>query len=432
MAGEHNNIFRPYEHHAIHHEDPLSRAAVLLMRLVPLAYQCFLDLATLGPEETPVRVSVADLPKGEFSVQRAPLKDDKARNLLSVFLTPGAEAPKGRIPVDVITARNAIHDGFIRHKQELIVVIEAKRYDQPNYEQARSPGRMDIEQPGSVRFVSWTALVERWSELSDNGFLSHAESELLEDFLDLLNDNEQINPFSRLSRCRGRDLPVALRLQNLLSDTFERPAHPRWESWESGGEIPGILGSADRLLLTRSAHEPFVRLGVWAGLTQQQKNIFYSDPGRLEQLAAAVSEQRDSHWTVHVEWMLELKPPRFENPTQTLAKTEVDPRSRLLSTQRLAHKLNRRVQEPDLASYLEDFIAAGLTSEKKVGPALLELETSGYSEWRLVAPAYVYCAWPLDQATELDQPDNPVGNPFEVEIKAAATWLLRIVGADLP
>jgi hypothetical protein len=137
----HSNTFRPFEHHTDHHEDPVSRAAVLVMRRVPLAYQCILDLATRG-EPDDRRFSVAELPKGEFSVQRKPAERDQAGHLLSVFLTPGAEPPEDGVAVDVTTLRNARHDGFIRHGSELIVVVEAKRWNQPDYEQARLPGRM--------------------------------------------------------------------------------------------------------------------------------------------------------------------------------------------------------------------------------------------------------------------------------------------------
>jgi hypothetical protein len=71
MAGSHDNIFRPFEHHPAPHEDHLSRAAVLVMRSVPLAYQCLLDLAGPGCHATaPYGFSVAELPSGEFHVQR--------------------------------------------------------------------------------------------------------------------------------------------------------------------------------------------------------------------------------------------------------------------------------------------------------------------------------------------------------------------------
>jgi hypothetical protein len=337
------------------------------MRHVPLAYQCFLDLAERTPEDVAARrFSLAQLPSGEFSVQRKPSEDDRARNLLSVFLTPGAEAPDDPIPVDTETARAARHDGFIRHGEDLIVVIEAKRYDQPDCEQARSPGRMVIEHPGNVRFVSWTELVDQWLGLTEKRLLSHAESELLDDFLELLADNEQINPFSKLSRCLGRDEPIALRLKNLLGSALDRSAEPRWEYWESGGEINGLSGSAARLLLTKYSTDSWIRLGLWAGLTQHQKNVFYGDSSRLETLAAAAAAAgpETSHWTVQVESMLEVKPPRFDQPTDRLSESDSDLRVRLLSIRRLAHKLNMNIPTSGLANHLEDFVEAGLTSRE--------------------------------------------------------------------
>ena len=163
MAGSvHNNLFRAFASRPDHHEDPLSRAAVLVMRLVPLAYQCFLDLATR--DDPGSRESLATLPRGEFSVQREPA-GDSAERLLSVFLTPqGGGAPDHPVPVELGRRRGnrgARHDGFIQHEGELIVVIEAKRHDEQGWHQAQYPGELDVDRAGVVRFVSWTELVDQ-------------------------------------------------------------------------------------------------------------------------------------------------------------------------------------------------------------------------------------------------------------------------------
>lgn len=432
MSIDHSNIFRTFERTPDYYEDLLSRAAVLLMRHVPLAYQCLLDLA--APDSgtaTASRFSIATLPPGVFSVQRKPSHDDRARNLLSVFLTPEPGPPERPVPVDLGMRQSVRHDGFIKHGEELIVVIEAKRRDQPDYEQARCPGPMEVEHAGNVRFVSWTALVDQWLALDENGLLAHAEAALLEDFMELLGENEQINPFSRLSRCRGRVQPTGRRLQVLLGAALGRPVEPLSLWWGSGGRLDGLGGSASRLVLSYYAPEDRIRLRLWPAIRQGEKDIFYSDKVRLDQLAASNGMQSGGHWTLHVEWMLELKPPRFDVCTVTLEGGSTDVGRRLRSIAELADRLNVKVQRMGVAAYLKDFVAAGLTTQDVVDNAVAEIEQTNFSEWKVVASAEVYCAWMLKDATRLDTP-GPHRNQFEDEVRQAAEHLVAFVGATLP
>jgi hypothetical protein len=209
-----------------------------------------------------------------------------------------------------------------------------------------------------------------------------------------------------------------------------RPASPRWEWWEAGGEVEAT-GSAGLLLLTKFPNEHQIRLGIWAGLTQHQKNVFYADAERLKRLSDAVGSNPRGHWTLHLQWMLELKPPRFDHGTQRLVDKEDDIAGRLLATQALVHKLNTTVPKSQLKSFVVDFIDAGLTTREAFEGALDKSNSYGYAHWKLIAPVYAYCTWELDDAIRLDDPNRSGQNPLEAEIADAAGWLTQLVGAEI-
>jgi hypothetical protein len=424
----HNNLFLPSERQPDYYEDPLSRAAVLVMRLVPLAYQSFLDLAC-GDEH---RESVALLPRGDFKVQRSPSANDTAERLLSVFLTPNAETPERPVPVRVDVERDARHDGFIQHESELIVVIEAKRHDQQGWEQAEFPGRMDIEVPGTVRFVKWVDLADHWTRLTeDPGLVGPAEREIIRDFLALAVANPQINATSRLARCQRLALPIAIRLQAILSQALNRQADAR-SGWGPGGEFTGLSGAASVLALSihSDTDPPEVRLQVWAALQRAEADAFYGDLDRLGAVAAKANVAGDGRWTWHVWTALELKSQRDTHKADlTGANTDLEPR--FLAVAELKGQLNRMVPKGELAERLKPFLVAGLTSQEDVDDALGEIGDYGYSKWKLVAPANVYCAWPLEVATEMDDEDRPERNHFVGEVRKAAGQLTRLVGTYL-
>lgn len=56
----HLSIFRPYERDA-KHEDQLTRAALIVMKLMPLAHEAFLSLSKCEP--------VSALPRPRFEMQ---------------------------------------------------------------------------------------------------------------------------------------------------------------------------------------------------------------------------------------------------------------------------------------------------------------------------------------------------------------------------
>lgn len=120
----HLSVFRPYDRDP-GHEDQLTRAALVLMRLVPLAQEAFLRLATDH--------GLVDLPPGQFDMQTAQLADSpgtpseedspegeaEVEELRSVFLSPDADRPLGKSQVDIEHPRRQRFDGVVRYLPKL-------------------------------------------------------------------------------------------------------------------------------------------------------------------------------------------------------------------------------------------------------------------------------------------------------------------------
>ena len=82
----HLSIFRPYDR-AAKHEDQLTRAALIVLKLVPLAHEAFLALAKCK--------SLSALPRPRFDMQTGKLvplgtevEEQEVSELVSVFLGP--------------------------------------------------------------------------------------------------------------------------------------------------------------------------------------------------------------------------------------------------------------------------------------------------------------------------------------------------------
>ena len=372
------------------------------------------------------------MPRGDFKVQRKPSGNDTAERLLSVFLTPNAQTPERPVPVDVDVERGARHDGFIQHESELIVVIEAKRHDQQGWQQAEFPGKMHIEAPGTVRFVNWVDLTDQWMRLTeDPALVGHAEREIIWDFLALASANPQISPTSRLARCLRLELPIAFRLQTILSQAVGREADAR-SGWGPGGEFTGLDGTASRLALSILDGEraPQVLLSVWAGIQGPEADRLYSDPERLREIAAKTSVPGDGRWTWHVWAPLELKSQRDTNKVEITDAVD-DLEWRFLAAAGLKDQLNRMVPTDQLAKWLKPFVKVRLATQGEVDAALVDIHNYGHAKWKAVAPAHVYCEWPLEVATELDDDDRPERNSFVGEVRKAAGQLTELVGVDL-
>jgi hypothetical protein len=211
----HLNVFVPYERDRSL-EDDLTRAAMIIIRYVPLAREAFLclsgapsltNLATAGDVEIQTRDVLPRGGSGELG------------QLISVFLTPD-EASASEQPVTVSDSdRGQRLDGVLRFEQDLAIVVESKIREGADAWQASTVNLAGVEsrEDARVKRIAWHDLLEAWRRLQDLTLLTPAENLLMEDLFDFAEDAfPQVMPFRKLHQARGHEGRLGRFLRNVL------------------------------------------------------------------------------------------------------------------------------------------------------------------------------------------------------------------------
>ncbi len=294
------SVFEPYTDLARGHEDQLTRAAMIVLRLVPLARETLLH--AIGER------SLSELPDCTVDLQAHHLVDPteegasngrvKRARLISVFLTPDFEPP--RIEQEIVeTDRGQRFDGVLRFDPELVVLIESKvcrRW-------ARRNGHRVAEvNLGGVEFAQrrtcllrWHDLLESWWRLVEIGALAPAEQMLIGDLLGYAHqDFAELLPFGSLRRVGEDPLRRRWRLRSLLREaTSIQPervglVHVRLDTGLGAKALQRAALEIDDRTLT---------LHLWPGELKPQAQALYS-AGRAERLAALDESAGDGPWRV--------------------------------------------------------------------------------------------------------------------------------------
>ncbi|MGA8745425.1 MAG: hypothetical protein WB507_06150 [Solirubrobacterales bacterium] len=214
----HLNVFVPYERPP-YHEDQLTRAAMIVMRAVPLARDAVLD--RVGAQ------SSGRLPEPELDMQTRyvdqPADNDgeqsSVHQLISVFLSPdeGLDLSDAEIQE---RSREQRLDGVLRFGDELVIVIESKIVGEASSEQAqllRLRG-LDVEETRVIA-LGWHELLGDWWGLLERGLLAPAERVLMEDLIAFTEEHfALLLPFTTLQRAGGHNLRLQRRLAALLRE----------------------------------------------------------------------------------------------------------------------------------------------------------------------------------------------------------------------
>ena len=298
------NFFEPYEGLPPSHENQLTRAFLVVLKLVPIAHSVWLrmvsDSRNGGAEPL---ASLERLPAASFQTQTAtigatPPPESDHRDETSVYravsvlqagdLTPDDGQPAGR------SERRAVFDGVIRYGDDLALVVESKLARTVDERQAReitigeTAWRVD---PIRSR-LQWRDIIGAWRDLLAHDLVAGAERAVLEDFMWLVQRHfPRLQPFSELGVCRGNDYLVRLRCKAILDDLAGTPAELR----PSGAVL--LFGGAHvvRLAELGSADaESVVRIRMWPGDTLDQAKALYADTGAIDRLLVL----REVGWTI--------------------------------------------------------------------------------------------------------------------------------------
>jgi hypothetical protein len=413
-ANPHLNVFDPYRDLGRTHEDQLTRAAMIVLRLVPMARETL--LRSIGePSQSELPDCAVDMQATHIvdaSEESAGGGEVKRGRLVSVFLTPDTEPAESDGEVKD-TSRGQRFDGVLRFDPELVVLLESKVCTRWARRNGHRVGELNL---GSARFAQrrtcvlrWHDLLESWWRLVELGVLSPAERAVVQDLLTYAHqDFGHLLPFGSLRRVGADPVRRKWRLRSLLREaTGLQPeriglAHVRLDT---------SLGAISMQRAALDLDDDALILHFWPGELKRQAEHLYGG-GLAERLVELDGTERAPGAAVNASvpaagWHVEPQPQLgFRNAP---ARTRVYLSSRL-----------------DAATYVrrwrgEDWSQVGAHGPDTILPELwpwllrrrhasardkarLEpfLRTLGRRAAHLRPSIHVWRAWPFEQAVALD------------------------------
>ena len=294
----HLNTFLHYEKRPHHHEDHLTRAFLVVLRGVPLAHSAWLGLVDAAHRRTGGAgvPRLQELPPAEILTQVGSVPQG-TKKVLSLVQTDEeyivAEPAKG-------TDRRQVLDGVVSYG-DLAIVIENKpsKGDVWN-EQLVVNVADDVEHDPQVACVTWKDIVVAWGGLLDAGHLGPAETVLLGDFLDYIEECfPRLRPYSKLHLC-GQDFGrIHRRCKGALEALF--PSHvEKLRGWGWFIKLPdGGVATHIALIPWRDEEETCVVLEIALGDTMSQARTLYQtvEFSSVERLWS--SPRKTGRWVAH-------------------------------------------------------------------------------------------------------------------------------------
>jgi hypothetical protein len=422
----HLNVFEPYRELSRHHEDQLTRAAMIVLRLVPLAREALLQ-AIGEPSQSRLPDCVIDMQATNIldpSEEGAAAGQVRRGRLVSVFLTPDVEPVELAEEVTEIDAGQRF-DGVLRFDPELVVVLESKVCRRWAKRNGHRVAELNL---GGARFeqartsvVRWHDLLESWWRLAELGVLCPAEQAIVADMLSYAHqDFGHLLPFGTLRRVGTDPVRRKWRLRSLLR--------------EASGIVPERAGLVhvrlDRALGAQSlqraaldADGERLTLHLWPGELKRQAEHLYagSAAARLAQLDGA----EEGAWRVRPQPLLGFRNAPVRTRvylTCTLDPAEYAKRWQGEDWKKVgAHHRNHI--KPDLWPWLLEHGYADERDGERLEPFLRAL---GRRFAHLRPAIHVSRSWPWEQAQRLDDDGELVA-----EIRAALNRALATLGEPL-
>jgi hypothetical protein len=297
------NFFEPYESLPAKHENQLTRAFLVVLKLVPLAHAVWLRLVNESREVAAESLPpLEQLPAATFQTQTSQIGatssaatelDQSTSIYRAISVLQAGELSSDVSPANV-SDRRAIFDGVVRYEDDLVLVIESKldgRFDERQAKQitiGESAWQVD---PVRAK-LRWRTIIAAWRDLIRRELVFGAERKVLEDFMWLVQRHfPRLQPFSDLSACLGNEYLLRLRCKALLDEVGSGSAELR----PTGAIVLFEHGETVKL----AALEPddtggTIRLRLWPGDTLEQAKALYADAARVEKVLAL----RERGWVV--------------------------------------------------------------------------------------------------------------------------------------
>lgn len=289
---DHRNIFEPYDRKLPSHEDALTRAFAIVLRAVPVAHAAWLALVDRGHRANRGAgvPFLHELPAPEVHMQTSQVPRDVVRVVSVVQTDEWVFTEADALPSE----RRQVLDVVITY-DDLAIVVENKPSHKDIWE-----GQLDVNVPSPaahdprVGTVTWSSIVEAWGRVLEAGNLAPAESVLVGDFLDFVEEHfPRLRPYSRVGQCGHDRDRLARRCRALLKDLAPEAARFQ-QAWGDFVLLPaGQCAKMIGLFPRRGEQEPDLVVEIDPGDNMSQARLLY-EKGDLEPLLRL----REQGWRV--------------------------------------------------------------------------------------------------------------------------------------
>jgi hypothetical protein len=288
------NFFQPFENLRPGHENQLTRALLLVLRLCPIAHEAWLSRLTGSKHLWELTDATFVTQRRQILMQEDP---EDLLPLISVFLTP-----EGSFDDSVVMAesdRRQVLDAIVTYPGEQVVVVENKIAPAENWQAANiniSGVAVKIAEGQTPVHVRWPDLLGDFTHLLEHRRVDGAESTILSDFLVYIEDHfPGLGPDRTLRMCAGNEFRTGRRLRSLLHESLGLEA--RIDGWGPCVSVEHLNGIADRMYLLpwgnpAQPEEDMIALVIDPADTITQARALYPKPALIDGIRELLEQPR--------------------------------------------------------------------------------------------------------------------------------------------
>lgn len=223
------NIFNPYQSKTGEHEDQLTRAYLVLLKLSGHAFFTFVEYCrsshkTSGTEEP---ISIIDLLEQDWEIETQRGNPEiNTKHLLSILITDSKiKTADSRVQR---SERNARYDGIITFGSNLTMIIENKPRSGNVWFDQLNPSKQNLAEGinaySKPALLEWKEIIKHLNHLKTVPTISGYEKIMIDDFLDYIDDSFPfLNPYDRFHLCKKNKELIIRRNENLLKAISSDP-----------------------------------------------------------------------------------------------------------------------------------------------------------------------------------------------------------------
>lgn len=287
------NIFNPYQSKSGEHEDQLTRAFLVLLKLSGHAFSTFVEYcrsshSTSGNEKP---ISVNDLLEQDWEIETQRANPEiKTKHLLSILITD-SKIKSASLKVQR-SKRNARYDGIITFGGKLTMIIENKPRAEKVWIKQLKPAERNLAKDIKIYekpvILEWKEIIQRLNQLQTSPSTAGHELILIDDFLEYVDEKHSyLNPYDKLHLCKRNKELIIRRIENLLkaisSNQYLVNCH-HGESLSYYIQTPYPAVERVCLGLAGEGDESSLNLALCFGDTQRQARAFYESKPDISHL----------------------------------------------------------------------------------------------------------------------------------------------------